>query len=186
MAQSLDDAIDALQGEDALMGAIARKVVQMQQRRPAPSPQTDLQRSAQRLVDGFAAGGVPKMGMRRQVSPIGAVTFTATSGTNLTVATVPTKNLIGRKLVVAVTRTGASATAAVEVGYFTIGSVNQFVTDSSAPAELFAPEVQGNNVDFDQAQAGVPIQCGLNLNGAALAGADTIRVSVGMLSDTIG
>jgi len=91
-----------------------------------------------------------------------------------------------RQLVVSVQRTGASATASVFIGFFTIGSVNQFVTDASAPADLFAPEVQGNQVDFDQAQAGVPMQCGINLSGAALAGADTIRVSVGMLADTIG
>jgi len=191
MARTLEEAIEQLQGEmdeGALMGAARRILAKAQGGRQAPPSMlsADQQRSAARLTQGFAAGGVPTIGMRRQVAPLGEVTFTATSGNQLTIVTTPTKNLIGRKLVVSVQRTGASATASVFIGFFTIGSVNQFVTDASAPADLFAPEVQGNQVDFDQAQAGVPMQCGINLSGAALAGADTIRVSVGMLADTIG
>lgn len=187
MARTLDEAIDQLQGEmdeAALMGAARRVMAQRGGARTSLSPEQ--QRSATRLTSGFAAGGVPTIGMRRQVAPLGEVTFTATSGQSLNASATPTKNLIGRKLVVSVTRNGTSATAAVALGYVTIGSNNQFVTDAPAPAELFAPEVQGNNIDFDQAQAGVPMQVGVNLNGPALTGTDTIRVVIGMLADTIG
>lgn len=192
MAQSLEQAIDALQGnmdDAAILGAASRIMSQQRLpgRRPAPSLLTpEQQRSASRLTGGFAAGGVPTMGLRRQVAPLGEVTFTATSGTQLTLDTTPTKVLIGKKLVVSVTRTGASATASVNLGAFIIGSINQFVTNANAPADLFAPEVQGNNIDFDQAAAGVPIQAVINLAGTALAGADTIRVSIGLIAETIG
>ena len=178
MASSLDEALASLQGEDpALMGAVRRVIQRMQ---------TPASRTASRLTDGFAAGGTPKIGLRRQIAPLGEVTFTATSGTSLSLTATPTKTLIGRKLVVQVVRTGASSTAADFVDFLTIGSNNQFVTNEACPASLFAPEVQGNEVDFDQAAAGVPIQVGLSLRGTALAGADTIRMAIGMLADTIG
>ena len=177
MASSLDQALDALQGTDAMMGAMARRGMQMQ---------TGPARTASRLTEGFTTPGVPKIGLRRQIAPLGEVTFAAAGSTSQSLSATPLKNLIGRKLVVSVTRTGASATAATFVDYLTIGSNNQFVTNESAPTDLFAPEVQGNEIDFDQAAAAVPIIVGLSLRGTALAGADTIRISVGMLADTVG
>jgi len=179
MATPLDQALDSLQGDDAaLMGAL--------QRRAAARQQTGLSRSAQRLTEGFATPGVPKIGMRRQLVPFGAVTFTAGGGTTGTFTTQPTKNVIGKKLVAVVTRTGASAVASVFMDFFTIASTNQFISNQAAPIETFGPEVQGNEVDFDQAQAGINIQAGISLQGTALAGADTIRVTLAMLGDTIG
>jgi len=106
MARTLDEAIDQLQGEmdeATIMGAARRIIAQGRSGARTAPPSTlsqDQQRSAARLTSGFAAGGVPTIGMRRQVAPLGEVTFTATSGTNLNIATTPTKNLIGRKLVV--------------------------------------------------------------------------------------
>jgi hypothetical protein len=178
MASALDQALDSLQGDDAaLMGALQRR---------AAARGMPMSRSAQRLTEGFATAGVPKIGMRRQLVPFGTVTFTATSGTNLTFSSAPTKNVIGKKLVASVTRTGASASAGVFLGFFTIGSTNQFISNQACPIETFSPEVQGNEVDFDQAQAGIEIQAGVSLQGAALAGADTIVVALAMLGDTIG
>lgn len=162
-----DDLLGAVLGDDD-MGASSTKRAKMRA-----------------LLASDVAPGVPRLGPRYQPMGLGVATFTNVSGTTINLTAAPQRPYRVRKMVIAVTRTGATATGAITFNNLKVGSNDQQVSGGAVPAELFADAVQGNFIRFDTASPGVNISLDISTTIAPGAG-DSITVTVGFVGETLG
>lgn len=132
-----------------------------------------------------ATPGVPMPGVRLQPLGLGATAFTAASGTILALTAQPQRPFKGQRLVIDITRTGASATGLVTVTRLDVGTANQLVASSALSAAAFAPTAFDVNLQLDPATPGITITLQLAIS-AAPAGADRVDVGATILGTSVG
>lgn len=129
--------------------------------------------------------GVPAPTMRLQPLGLGATAFTATSGTLLQLQASPQRPFMGQRLILDLTRTGASATGLVTVSRLDVGTDNQLVGAGAISASAFSATAFDANVRFAPATPGVLITVQMNITAAPTM---TDRVDVGgtIFGTTVG
>jgi hypothetical protein len=127
-----------------------------------------------KLVPGTP--GVPNSGLRLQPLGLGATAFTATSGTILALSAQPQRPFKGQRLVLDITRTGATSTGLVTVTRLDVGTDNQLVGSGSISAGAFAANAFDVNLMMAPATPGITITCQLNISAAPTT---TDRVDIG-------
>lgn len=136
-----------------------------------------------RLVPGTP--GVPMPGLRLQPLGLGASAFTAASGTTLTLTGTPQRPFKGQRLVVDITRTGASATGLVTINQLNIGTDNQMVSSQGIGAGAFAATAFDVNLQLAPCTPGILVTVQFNIS-AAPAGADRVDFSGTIFGTSIG
>lgn len=102
-----------------------------------------------------AVHGAPRVGLRKVPLPIGATSFTATSGTSLTLTTRTQRPYRPTRMIIVVNRTGATATGLITVSEIKVGQDPQPAAAGSMPAEGFGPQVWDADVDFTPITPGI-------------------------------
>lgn len=128
--------------------------------------------------------GVPARGLGEQPLGFGATAFTATSGTLLTLTASPQRPFRGRRLIIDITRTGASATGLVTVTRLDVGVDNQLPGSGSIAAASFAANAVGVNLDLDPATPGVNVTLQLNISAAPTM-TDRVDVAATLIGETV-
>ncbi len=129
--------------------------------------------------------GVPALGVKLQPLGFSDVQFTATSGTSLTATTRPQKPFKGRRLVVELARTGATATGLVKITSITIGVNNQFVSTGSVSAGAFAANGFDVNVELSACSTALDINVNYTISAAPTT-TDKVDVGTTMFGETVG
>jgi hypothetical protein len=129
--------------------------------------------------------GVPMPGARLQPLGFGASAFTAASGLILTLQAQPQRPFKGQRLVVDITRTGATATGLVTVTRLDIGTTNQLVSAGALAAAAFAATAFDVNLQLDPATPGIIITVQFAISVAPGA-ADRVDFSATMFGTAIG
>lgn len=148
-------------------------------------------RRARRALPARAAAlvpqvpGVPASGMRLQPLGLGATAFTATSGTLLSLSASPQRPFRGQRLIVDITRTGASATGLVTITRLDVGTDNQLVGSGAISASAFAATAFDANVNLAPATPGVQITVQLAISAAPTA-TDRVDIGATIFGSTIG
>lgn len=130
--------------------------------------------------------GAPAIGVKLQPLGFGVVTFTATSGTALTATTRPQKPFKGRRLVVELARTGATATGLVSIASVTVGVNNQFVSTGAVSAGAFAATAFDCNVELSACSSALDISVNYVLSPPAITMTDTISVGTTLFGESVG
>jgi hypothetical protein len=128
--------------------------------------------------------GVPARGLGEQPLGFGATAFTAASGTLLTLTASPQRPFRGRRLVVDLTRTGASATGLVTLTRIDVGVDNQLPGAGALAVSTFANNSVGVNLDMDPCTPGVNITLQFNIS-AAPAMADRVDLAAALIGETV-
>jgi len=129
--------------------------------------------------------GVPMPGARLQPLGLGATAFTAASGTILALVARPQRPFLGQRLVVDITRTGASATGLVTITRLDIGTANQLVSSGALSAAAFAATAFDVNLQLDPATPGIDITVQFAIT-VAPAAADRVDISGTIFGTTVG
>jgi hypothetical protein len=129
--------------------------------------------------------GVPMPGARLQPLGLGSTAFTAASGTVLALTARPQRPFKGQRLVVDITRTGATATGLVTITRLDIGTSNQLVSSGSLSASAFAATAFDVNLQLDPATPGIDIVVQFAVS-VAPGGADRIDLSGTIFGTTVG
>jgi hypothetical protein len=137
---------------------------------------------ARRLIP--STPGVPNRGLGEQPLGLGASAFTAASGTLLTLSASPQRPFRGRRLVVDITRTGASATGLVTITRLDVGADNQLPGSGAIGAGTFAATAFGVDLDLDPATPGVTVTAQFNIS-AAPAMADRVDFSATLIGQSV-
>lgn len=129
--------------------------------------------------------GVPATGVRLQPLGLGATAFTATSGTILQLQASPQRPFKGQRMILDITRTGASATGLVTVTRLDVGTDNQLVGSGAISASAFSPTAFDANISLAPATPGVNITVQLAISAAPTM---TDRVDIGgtIFGTTVG
>jgi len=137
----------------------------------------------QRLVPRIP--GAPAVGLRLQPLGFPVVTFTATSGTALTSTTRPQRPFKGKRLLISLARTGATATGLITITALNIGTNNQFVSSGPIGADAFAPNAFDVNLELAACTTALDITINFAVS-AAPAMTDTIAVNATIIGEAIG
>lgn len=129
--------------------------------------------------------GVPMPGARLQPLGLGATAFTAASGTILALTARPQRPFLGQRLVVDITRTGATATGLVTITRLDIGTANQLVSSGALSAAAFAATAFDVNLQLDPATPGIDITVQFAISVAPGA-ADRVDISGTIFGTTVG
>jgi hypothetical protein len=129
--------------------------------------------------------GAPSPGIRLQPLGLGATAFTAASGTTLALTAQPQRPFKGQRLVVDITRTGASATGLVTITRLDVGTSNQLVASGPLAAAAFAANAFDVNLQLDPATPGITITVQVAIS-AAPAGADRVDIAGVLFGTAIG
>lgn len=129
--------------------------------------------------------GAPQIGVKLQPLGFGTVTFTATSGTALPASTRPQKPFKGRRLIVALARTGTTATGLVSIASLTIGVNNQFVSTGAVGADAFGPGAFDANVELSACSTALDITVNYTITAAPTM-TDTVAISTTLFGETVG
>jgi hypothetical protein len=129
--------------------------------------------------------GVPASGLRLQPLGLGATQFNATSGTILTLSAQPQRPFRGMRLVIDITRTGATSTGLVTVTRLDVGTQNQLVASGPLAAAAFAATAFDVNLQMDPATPGITITVQIAIT-AAPAAADVVDVAGVLFGAAIG
>jgi hypothetical protein len=132
-----------------------------------------------------AIPGVPMPGARLQPLGLGATAFTVASGAVLSLVARPQRPFKGQRLVVDITRTGASATGLVTITRLDIGTANQLVSSGALSAAAFAATAFDVNLQLDPATPGIDITVQFAVS-VSPAGADRIDLSGTIFGTTVG
>jgi len=132
-----------------------------------------------------AIPGVPMPGARLQPLGMGASAFTAASGTVLALTARPQRPFKGQRLVVDITRTGASATGLITITRLDIGTANQLVSSGALSAAAFAATAFDVNLQLDPATPGIDITVQFAIS-VAPAGADRVDFAGTIFGTTVG
>lgn len=132
-----------------------------------------------------AVPGVPQPGVRLQPLGLGATAFTATSGTILQLQASPQRPFKGLRLILDITRTGASSTGLVTVTRLDVGTDNQLVGSGAITASAFQATAFDANISLAPATPGVNITVQLAISAAPTM---TDRVDIGgtIFGTTVG
>lgn len=114
--------------------------------------------------------GVPASGLRDQPLGLGATAFTPTSGTLLLLQASPQRPFKGERLVVDITRTGATSTGLVTIARLDIGTDNQLVGSGAISAAAFAPTAFGTRLSLAPATPGILVSITFNVSASPGAG----------------
>jgi hypothetical protein len=129
--------------------------------------------------------GAPMIGAKLQPLGFTVVTFTATSGTALSATTRPQKPFKGRRLVVDLARTGATATGLVTISSITVGVVNQLVSTGPVGAGAFAATAFDCNVSLSACSSALDIAVNYSISTAPTT-TDTVAISTTLFGETVG
>lgn len=129
--------------------------------------------------------GVPMPGARLQPLGFGASAFTAASGTTLSLQATPQRPFKGQRLVVDITRTGASATGLVTITRLDVGTANQLVSSGSLSAAAFAATAFDVNLQLDPATPGILIVVQFTISAAPTM-TDRVDFSATMFGTSVG
>lgn len=124
-------------------------------------------------------------GARLQPLGFGASAFTAASGTVLSLQATPQRPFKGQRLVVDITRTGASATGLITITRLDVGTANQLVSSGPLSAAAFAATAFDVNLQLDPATPGILIVVQFAIS-AAPAAADRVDFSATMFGTAVG
>lgn len=152
-------------GDDDDVGAMmdvgaARRNLQIGRRRQTPAQL----RGRPVLMSAFP--GAPPVAEKQIPLGFGNQTFSSTSGTTLTFTARPQAVFRGRRLVIDLARTGASATGLVTLTQFLIGTRNQLVGTLGIPVTTFAGTAFGVDMALDPAQPGLDVTIVLVISAA--------------------
>lgn len=128
--------------------------------------------------------GVPARGLGEQPLGFGTTAFTATSGTLLTMTASPQRPFRGRRLVLDITRTGATSTGLVTLTRFDIGVDNQLPGSAAIGAAAFAATAFGVDLDLDPATPGVNITLQFAIS-AAPAMTDRVDIAATLIGQAV-
>jgi len=128
--------------------------------------------------------GVPARGLGEQPLGLGATAFTATSGTLLTLTGQPQRPFRGRRLILDITRTGASATGLVTVTRLDVGADNQLPGAGAIGAGAFGSTAVGVDLDLDPATPGVIVTVQLNISAAPVM-TDRVDISGTLIGQAV-
>lgn len=123
--------------------------------------------------------------MKRIPLGVGTVTFGAATGTSLTAEVEPQRGYTPQRLVLAVTRTGASATGSVKVTSIKHGDVEQLPASNGCPAAMFQADTTDAELDLTPVTPGMKVIITVSIS-AAPAGADTVVCDLGYYGQAIG
>ena len=135
------------------------------------------------LMNRYA--GVPAMGLRLQPLGFSAVVFALASGALLATTSRPQRPFQGKRLVVDISRNGATATGSVTIGQLLIGSNNQMVSSNPIGAGVFAPGAYDTNLELEAASVGIDITLQFSC-APTPTGTDTIIVQPTILGESLG
>lgn len=116
---------------------------------------------------------------------IGTVSFGAATGTSLSVEVEPQRGYTPKRLVAAISRTGASATGLVKLTSLMIGDVQQLPASNGVPIEMFDTQATDAELDLTPCTPGQKVSLTLTIS-AAPAGADTVVVNLGFYGKAVG
>jgi len=140
-------------------------------------------RNMRRLVPRVP--GVPMPGARLQPLGLGSSAFTSVSGTIIALTARPQRPFKGQRLVVEITRTGATSTGLVTITRLDVGTMNQLVSSGSLTAGAFAATAFDVNLQLDPATPGIDIVVQFAISVAPGVG-DRVDFGGQIFGDTIG
>jgi hypothetical protein len=129
--------------------------------------------------------GVPMPGARLQPLGFGSSAFTVASGTVLSLTATPQRPFKGQRLVVDITRTGATATGLITITRLDVGTANQLVSSGPLAAAAFAATAFDVNLELDPATPGILIVVQLAIS-VAPAAADRVDFAAVMFGTAVG
>jgi hypothetical protein len=161
----------------------ARRGRQMVRQRGRAPARRGVSVPARRLIPRVP--GVPMPGARLQPLGFGSSAFTAASGTVLALQASPQRPFKGQRLVVDITRTGATATGLVTITRLDVGTANQLVSSGALGAAAFAATAFDVNLQLDPATPGILIVVQFAISVAPGA-ADRVDFSATMFGTAVG
>lgn len=129
--------------------------------------------------------GAPAIGVKLQPLGFNVITFSATSGTALVATTRPQKPFKGRRLVVDIARTGATATGLVSITAITVGVNNQLASTGAVGAGAFVAGAFDCNVELSACSSALDISVNYAISAAPTM-TDTVVVSTTLFGETVG
>lgn len=132
----------------------------------------------------FGKIGAPGRGLHLQPLGLGSVTFAAASGLILNLTGTPQRMFRGQRLVIDISRTGATATGLVSVARIDVGVDNQMVSTQGIPAAMYGATAIDTNVRFDDCGPGITVTVQTTIS-AAPGGADTVVVGGAVQGTTL-
>jgi len=139
--------------------------------------------NARKLIPRYP--GVPNPGIRLQPLGLGSSAFTAASGTVIALVARPQRPFKGQRLLIDITRTGASATGLVTITRLDVGTGNQLVSSGSLTAGGFAATAFDVNLQLDPAVPGIDITVQFAIS-VAPAGPDRVDFAGMILGTALG
>lgn len=156
-----------------------------QMRRPGMAAQMSPRPNIPRRVLIPQTPGVPSNGLRQQPLGLGATSFTATSGTALSLSASPQRPFKGLRIVIDTARTGTTSTGLVTITALNIGTVNQFVGSGAVSVTTFAATSFDTNVSLDPAVPGIQIVMNFAIS-VAPSSSDRVDISGTIMGMTVG
>jgi len=129
--------------------------------------------------------GAPAIGVRLQPLGFPLTAFTASSGTALPVTSRPQRPFKAKRLVIAYTRTGTSATGLVTVTELSIGTNNQFVSRQPIGADTFAANSVDVNMELAAATTSLDITVGYAISVAPTM-TDRVDIATTIMGESVG
>lgn len=160
------------------VGAARRTLTVGRQRRQIPA------RLQGRPVLMSAFPGAPPVAEKQIPLGFGNQTFSSTSGTTLTFTARPQAVFRGRRLVIDLARTGASAVGLVTLTQFLIGTRNQLVGTLGIPVTAFAGTAFGVDMALDPAQPGIDVTLVMVISAAPTT-TDTVVAGAAIIGSGI-
>jgi hypothetical protein len=139
--------------------------------------------NARRLVPRVP--GAPAIGIKLQPLGFNAVIFSAASGNTLNATTRPQKPFKGKRLVVDIARSGATATGLITVTDIRIGVQSQLVSTGSIGAGSFAATAFDVNMELSACTTALDITVSY-ANALTPTSPDTIQVATTLFGETVG
>lgn len=165
------------------VGALRRRAGrgrQQMQRRPTLPTRS---MNARRLIPQVP--GAPSVGLRLQPLGFPTIAFTAASGTALPATSRPQRPFKGKRLVVDLARTGATATGLVTVTEISIGTNNQQVSRNPVGAGSFSPLAYDTNMELAACTTALDITVGYAIS-VAPAAADRVDIATTLFGEAVG
>ncbi len=159
---------------------VGRRTIQVRR----GSPRQTLAVLRQRPVLMSAFPGAPPVAEKQIPLGFGNQTFSSTSGTTLTFTARPQAVFRGRRLVIDLARTGASATGLVLLTSFLIGTRNQLVGTLGIPVTAFAGTAFGVDMSLDPAAPGIDVTLVMVVSAAPTT-TDTLVVGATIIGSGI-
>lgn len=172
-----DDDIEGIEGDDeeilaGLMGEELGRRRRTQLRRAVRPPPRRAPRQASMVQSMPTAQlipqvtGVPRRGLRKTWLPLGAVAFTATSGTSLVLTAQTQRPFRGTRMIFDAARTGATAVGLLTLNETKCGQDAQPAAAGPAPLGAFFAQAFDADIDLDPIGPGVSFIATVNISAA--------------------